>query len=90
MKFNIEIDCTPDEVRRLMGLPDMEPLHDHFQGRVKDLMEKGVTPDLVESVMKSWTPMGQNGFDLLRSVISPFADAAKRDTSDAKAKPSKS
>lgn len=90
MKFHIEIDCTPEEVRRLAGLPDMEPLHDLYQARVKDLMEKGVTPDLVENLVKSWSPLGQNGFDLVRSVMSPFADGLKRDTGDDKAKPNKS
>ena len=24
MKVNIEIDCSPDEARRFMGLPDVE------------------------------------------------------------------
>lgn len=82
MKFNIEIDCTPEEVRRLMGLPDMEPLHDIYQTQVKDMMTKGITPDLVDTLVKSWSPMGQNGFDLLRSVLSPFADGKKGETGD--------
>lgn len=82
MKFNIEIDCTPEEVRRLVGLPDMQPVHDIFETRVKELMEKGITPDMIETMMKSWMPLGQNGFDLVRSVMAPFADRPKRDTGD--------
>ena len=38
MKFNIEIDCTPQEARQLFGLPDLEPLHDVYLDRVKELM----------------------------------------------------
>ena len=28
MKFNIEVDTTPEEVRRLMGLPDLSEVHE--------------------------------------------------------------
>lgn len=90
MKFNIEIDCTPEDVRRLVGLPDMAPLHDLYLAQVKDMMDKGITPDIVESLMKSWSPMGQSSFDLMRSVMSPFADGLKRDTGSDKATHTKS
>jgi hypothetical protein len=30
MKINVEIDCTPEEARRAVGLPDLTPLHDPF------------------------------------------------------------
>ena len=26
MKVTIEVDCTPEEARRMMGLPDLTPL----------------------------------------------------------------
>ena len=51
MKFHIEIDCTPEEARRLFGLPDLEPLHDIYLDRVKELMAKGITPDMVQSLL---------------------------------------
>lgn len=28
MKVHLEIDCTPEEARRAMGLPDLSPVHD--------------------------------------------------------------
>ena len=87
MKFHVEIDCTPEEVRRLMGLPDMSSLHDSYQQQIKDLMSKGVTPDIVESLIKSWSPMGQNGFDLIRSILTPFADGKAGGTGDKKSTP---
>ena len=36
MKVNIEVDCTPDEARRFLGLPDVAPL----QQTVMAAMEK--------------------------------------------------
>lgn len=72
MKFNIEVDCTPEEARRLFGLPDLEPLHDIYLNRVKELMAKGITPDLVESMVKSWAPMGEAGLGLVQSLLGQF------------------
>lgn len=74
MKFHVEIDCTPEELRRLMGLPDLAPLHDSYQSQLKDLMSKGVTPDVVEALVRSWSPLGQSGFDLIRSILKPSVD----------------
>lgn len=72
MKFNIEIDCTPEEARRLFGLPDLEPLHDIYLSRVKELMAKGITPDMVQAMVKSWVPMGESGLGLVQSLLGQF------------------
>ncbi len=72
MKFNIEIDCTPEEARRLFGLPDLEPLHDIYLDRVKELMAKGITPDMVQSMVKTWVPMGGSGLELVQSLLGQF------------------
>lgn len=72
MKFNIEIDCTPEEARRLFGLPDLEPLHDIYLDRVKELMAKGITPDMVQSMVKTWVPMGESGLGLVQSLLGQF------------------
>lgn len=33
MKVNIELDMTPEEARKLMGLPDITKLQDKMMGR---------------------------------------------------------
>src|SRR3546814_17016983 len=72
MKFNIEIDCTPEEARRLFGLPDLEPLHAIYLDRVKELMANGITPDMVQSMVKTWVPMGASGRGLVQSLLGRF------------------
>ena len=89
MKFNIEIDCTPEEARRLVGLPDLQPLHDIYLSRVKELMAKGITPDMVETMVKSWVPMGESGLGLIQSLMGQFGGglmggSRKSDDDDAK------
>lgn len=75
MKFNIEVDCTPEEVRRLVGLPDLTGVHDVYLDRIKDTMAKGLTPDMVESMVRTWLPMGGQGVDFVKDLVGQFASA---------------
>jgi Family of unknown function (DUF6489) len=73
MKFNIEVDCTPEEVRRLVGLPDLSEVHSVYLERVKAVAEKGMTPDMVEGIVRNWVPMGGAGVDMVKDLIGAFA-----------------
>jgi Family of unknown function (DUF6489) len=78
MKFNIEVDCTPEEVRRLVGLPDLTSVHDVYLSQVKDVMTKGVSPDMVEGMVRNWVPMGGAGVDLVKDLIGQFAGGTSK------------
>jgi hypothetical protein len=77
MKFNIEVDCTPEEVRRLVGLPDLTEVHDVYLDKMKETMAKGITPDMVEGMVRTWMPGGAAGVDIVRDLIGGFTGAAK-------------
>lgn len=70
MKVQISVDLTPIEARTLMGLPDVTPLHDLYLDRMKSLVEDGVTPELVGSMMKSWSTMGDAGMSMMQHLFS--------------------
>lgn len=75
MKVNVEFDCTPEEARRLMGLPDLTPVHDAFMRQMLDAVSgAGLSGDKVEAMMKSWLPLGDAGLRLWGSVF----DGAKQ------------
>jgi hypothetical protein len=70
MKINVEIDCTPEEARRAMGLPDFTPVHDRYIQMLLDSMNNGmVSPDMIESMVKGWTPMGEAGMNFWRGMF---------------------
>lgn len=69
MKINVEVDCTPEEARRFMGLPDLSPLHDRYIAKMGDMMEGGVQPEMVEAMMKGWAPMGEAGMTFWRQLF---------------------
>lgn len=71
MKINVEVDCTPEEARRAMGLPDLTPLHDRYVAMLMETMENGgvVRPEMLESMMKNWMPMGEAGMAMWRKMF---------------------
>lgn len=70
MKINVEVDCIPEEARRAMGLPDFTPVHDRYIQLMLDSIDKGgVNPELLENMMKSWTPMGEAGMNFWRGMF---------------------
>jgi hypothetical protein len=73
MKINVEVDCTPEEARRFMGLPDLTPVHDKYIAMMTDAIGPQANPELFSQLMQSWSPMGEAGMNLWRSMF----DASK-------------
>jgi hypothetical protein len=69
MKINVTIDCTPEEARRVMGLPDLTPLHDRYVAAMGDMMDPKAHPELLEQMLKSWAPMGEGTMAFWRRMF---------------------
>ncbi len=78
MNINVSIDCTPEEARRFMGLPDMAPLHDIYLEKLKSSMTEGVTPELMENMVRTWAPMGETGFNAWKQLVDQMTGIATR------------
>ena len=69
MKVNIEIDCTPEEARTFMGLPDVSKAQAVYVDTMAKAM-KGVTnPDQLQEMAKNMAPMGQMGIKLFQNFV---------------------
>ncbi|RVU32927.1 MULTISPECIES: DUF6489 family protein [Neptunomonas] len=42
MNFRIDVDMTPEELRKVLGLPDVAALQDEMIKQIRDQMEAGV------------------------------------------------
>ena len=58
VKVTIDIDCTPQEARVFMGLPDMTPLNDHMVAEMQKHMDENIKAMRPDELMKSWFTMG--------------------------------
>ena len=76
MKVHIEIDCTPEEARTFMGLPDVGNANDVYVDMMSKAMKGVSNTDQLQEYAKQLAPMGQAGFKLFQSFMEG-ANAAK-------------
>jgi hypothetical protein len=69
MKVTIDIDCTPEEARRFMGLPDLTPVHEAYVDKLRSAVADGPTPEVVADMMKSWGPMSEAGLSMWHQML---------------------
>ncbi|MBU3076932.1 DUF6489 family protein [Sphingomonas quercus] len=77
MKISVDIDCTPEEARRFMGLPDMAPVHDIYLDKLKSALDSGIGSGTVESLLKNWAPMGEAGMAMWRQLVDQMGNTPK-------------
>lgn len=54
MKITIEVDCTPDEARGYMGLPDVKPLQAAVMAQIEQQMLRAADQFSPDSILKMW------------------------------------
>ena len=52
MKISIDVDLTPEEMRRLVGLPDVQTFNDKLMAKLQERMEAGVEGYDPQSLMR--------------------------------------
>ncbi|MEQ9111856.1 MAG: DUF6489 family protein [Rhodospirillaceae bacterium] len=61
MKVKINVECTPEEARSFLGLPDVAPLQQEMMDSWKAQMDKAAKAMNPEDVMKTVFPVGTDG-----------------------------
>src|SRR5271163_949970 len=64
MKINLEIDCTPEEVRKFLGLPEVQPLQEAVLKEVQERMTANI-----KAMIETWLPATLKGFEQLQQMF---------------------
>ena len=88
MKVNIEIDCTPEEARSFMGLPDVSKANSVYVDNITKAMKGVSNPAQMQEYAQALAPMGQVGLKMFQSFVEGGMRAAGSggSTSSAKSK----
>jgi hypothetical protein len=76
MKISIDIDCTPLEARRFLGLPDVEAMQKAMMDQLQERMMSALASTDPEMLMKTWLPAGLAGFEQLQKMFWAAAEGA--------------
>lgn len=75
MKVTIDIDCTPQEARQFMGLPDVEPMQKAAMAEMEKRMLEEIEKFTPEALLKSWMPLMAQGASIPMEI---FKQATKK------------
>ena len=57
MKFKFDVECTPEEARLFLGLPDVAPLQDRMMQEMEEKMRDNIRSLSPEEIVKTWMPL---------------------------------
>ena len=69
MKVTVNVDCTPEEARRFLGLPDLTSVHEAYVEKMKKAVGDGAGPEMFAEMMKAWGPMSEAGMAMWRQML---------------------
>ena len=76
MKVTFDIDCTPEEARRFLGLPDLSAVHEAYVAKMKKAVADGPTAEMLGDMMKAWGPMSEAGMNMWTQMLGQMGGQA--------------
>ena len=69
MKFKFDIECTPEEARGFIGLPDIAPMQERMMKELEAQMQENIRTLSPEEVVKTWMPATIQGFGEMQKIF---------------------
>lgn len=69
MKVNVEVDCTPEEARTFMGLPDVQPMQQALLKELEARLRANIQAMDPETMVKTWLPASIQGAEQMQKMF---------------------
>jgi Family of unknown function (DUF6489) len=83
MKISVDVDLTPEELRRLFGLPDLTPIQALVVDRITRQIEKGMDSNIWAGITRTIISGGLQSWEAYQNLLSGILSAGSR-SADAK------
>jgi hypothetical protein len=78
MKVTMNVDCTPEEARAFLGLPDVKPMQEQLMRELQDRMAANIRAMEPEAMLRTWLPATLKGFEQMQEIFMSQMTGAKR------------
>lgn len=85
MKITINVECTPEEARTSLGLPDVQPMQRALMDQLQERMSGYLSAMDPEVMVKNWLPLSFQNWEQLQQLQRLFwaqVTGAGRSSSD--------
>lgn len=69
MKIKFDIECTPEEARKFMGLPDVQPMQEALMKELEERMRDNINSLEPEAMLKTWLPATIEGWGQVQKMF---------------------
>lgn len=69
MKVTVNVDCTPEEARAFIGLPNIAPLQERMMKEMESRMAENLQKLDPETFMKTWLPLSMEGWGEMQKMF---------------------
>jgi hypothetical protein len=76
MKIHIDMEMTPEEARKLMGLPDLTRMQEQMTAEMQKRMKAALDTSDPEAMLKAWMPVAAPGLEQFQRFLWDSAKAA--------------
>ena len=80
MKITMDVECTPEEARAFLGLPDVKPMQEQLMQEVQDRMTANIRAMEPEAMLRTWLPATLKGFEQMQEMFMSQMAGTKRET----------
>lgn len=82
MKFHVDVEASPAELRQLMGLPDLEGLQQRMLDAIQMRVEQGVEGYDPMELMQPYFKTSLAGMDMMQRLFAAGMGTAARKDDD--------
>lgn len=76
MRVTVNVECSPEEARAFLGLPNLEPINELMVERVKGQLQTNMDLMDPEQLLKNWFALGDMVRGQFVSAMTAGVDAA--------------
>ena len=69
MKVNFNIECSPEEARSFLGLPDVAPMQQALIADMEKRLRENINAMSPENILKTWLPAGLQNVEQAQNLF---------------------
>ena len=69
MKVTVEVDCTPQEARATLGLPDVTALNEALMAEMQNRLKTNMAALQPDELLKNWIAFGGQAQEQFRKLM---------------------
>ncbi|WP_428033972.1 DUF6489 family protein [Amphritea sp.] len=69
MNFKVDVEMTPEELRKVLGLPDVESFQKEMMGKIQERMDAGVDGYDPLTLFQPYMASGLGSMDAIQKML---------------------